>query len=357
MDVEGPAGTAAKNGLDATQAGISREFWEGKMEMVLHEDNSSSEEPCRRFRQFCYWEADGPREVCSRLHDLCCRWLDPENHTKARILDLVILEQFLAILPPEMESWVRECGPETSSQAVALAEGFLLGKVEGWPAVAGSFPETENPTLDPSQRPLFRWIVLEGDGGAVSLDDGRENEEEGEQQRRETEMKQTWGNRSIAPEGTCFREIPMLQECHPGNKRNQISLYGRIVTGKSSKRQRIHTGEKPYQCSECGKSFRWSSELCSHERIHTGEKPYTCSECGKSFSENKNLRVHYKIHTGDRPHKCSECGKSFSRSTNLRRHKRIHTGERPYQCSECGKNFKYNSELCSHQRIHSGNAL
>ncbi|XP_004458422.1 zinc finger and SCAN domain-containing protein 21 isoform X3 [Dasypus novemcinctus] len=76
----------------------------------------------QRFRQFGYHDTPGPREALSQLRVLCCEWLRPELHTKEQILELLVLEQFLTILPKELLAWVQEHCPQSAEEAVTLLE-------------------------------------------------------------------------------------------------------------------------------------------------------------------------------------------------------------------------------------------
>ncbi|XP_036136095.1 zinc finger protein with KRAB and SCAN domains 2 [Molossus molossus] len=74
----------------------------------------------RCFRQFCYKDVSGPHEAFSKLWELCCRWLKPEMRSKEQILELLVIEQFLAILPEKMQAWAQKQCPESGEEAVAL---------------------------------------------------------------------------------------------------------------------------------------------------------------------------------------------------------------------------------------------
>ncbi|XP_077563588.1 uncharacterized protein LOC144179200 [Haemaphysalis longicornis] len=103
-------------------------------------------------------------------------------------------------------------------------------------------------------------------------------------------------------------------------------------------------------CQQCSYTTQCPSKLKRHQRIHTGERPFQCSHCGKAFIEKGNLVTHLRVHTGERPFLCHLCPSAFTQVNALVGHVRSHTGERPFHCRFCPEAFKHRRQKKAHEQ-------
>ncbi|XP_012979919.1 zinc finger protein 483 [Mesocricetus auratus] len=352
----------------------------------------------QKFRWFCYSQEEGPRKTLSHLWELCKQWLRPDIRTKEEILELLVFEQFLRVLPGEMRIWVTSQHPESSVAAVSLVEDLnqtleeredrstedpAVCKVEDlgeeemvtvppcteprepvtFEDVSVNFTRGEWKLLEPSQRELFKEVLLENLhnleflGFPVSKVD-LISQLKWVKLPRALEKEISKGPRAEGESGSeldAFLEDFTLEKtvehCFSDNgyglKAEFQKRHGKSKKGhsKQSSHERKDSGSKE---TPSGKNSKQTSDAAKHRRASLTKSPRS-KDGKKPFSFHSYL-VSRKEHSAEKSRKGSGNEKDSRHSSSLTAHKRnprIGSLSKTQKCTKCGVAFTQSSWYCS----------
>ena len=99
---------------------------------ILQRYDINEETYRRRFRSVKPLDNETPLELVIRVRDLAGKWLK-DYRTRGDVVDAIVTEQFVNVLPEDVKVWVKERKPKTSEEAGRLAEDYRQArKTELW---------------------------------------------------------------------------------------------------------------------------------------------------------------------------------------------------------------------------------
>ncbi|MGH0153339.1 UNVERIFIED_CONTAM: hypothetical protein FKN15_028542 [Acipenser sinensis] len=114
--------------------------------VILNRVGATPEGYRKKFRGEQFAAGEHPRAIAHRLKDYALGWLNPDVNTKARLVEMVVVERFLECLAPGPRLWVQRQAPDTLDRAVELAEQYQAAeptpaRLPGRSTAAGLSPQ------------------------------------------------------------------------------------------------------------------------------------------------------------------------------------------------------------------------
>ena len=107
--------------------------YENVKNAILRKYDINPETYRQRFRSSDVEVGETPKELYVRLKELYQKWIQPKDKTVKDVGEIIIMEQYLRMLSPELQIWIKEHDPPTAARAAELADVFVAARRKGQP--------------------------------------------------------------------------------------------------------------------------------------------------------------------------------------------------------------------------------